>query len=59
MESRWRVGIRVTTVHLIDLRSDIYYVLLCFILFVCFYRYVELSNCPFFLWNSSDPKGKF
>ena len=37
-----------------------YYVLLRFILFVYTYLcYVELSKYPFYMWNSSDPKGKF
>ena len=58
MERRWRVGIRVTTVHVIDLRSD---VLLCitpfYVLFVYFYLcYAELTNRTF-SWSSRDRKG--
>ena len=53
MGSRWRVGIRVTTVHFIDLRSDIYYVLLCFILFVSISEaiYTTFYSVLFYLYT--------
>ena len=34
----------------------VYYVLLRFICILSYLLCVELSTCPFIVWNSSDPK---
>ena len=57
MERRRRVGIWIMTIDLIDLTCDV----LSLLRFICVFLLLLgwIVYWSFFVWNSSDPKGKF